>query len=490
MLCKKTFNDSMDDILCKLMKKGAQINFKGEFGITPLMMACYFNDIELLSFLIGQNAKLDITNEDGDTPLSIAAYFNNAEIVKALVKQKPNEKNHKKNNYNESPLTIAETMGNKEIIDILRFYFEVDEEESDSIESSDEDDSYYSSFDEGSSEDEGSGNGIEEENCKIMSDKLEEKIKKILFKSVCSIKVTCNNNKEMCGTGFLVKLIIPSKENPLYGLITDDYVLTSEYLQSNSSFEVLLNNKTLKINLNNNKIIFTSELIGITFIQLTKLTDEKFFNDPDIDFLSPDTEKFDANDVIILTQDQSLSFESINYLSGFNYNLTTDEDEGLPGSPLFNYDFYSNNIKVLGVYKRGNVATSFNIIEEVIRMIYNKRYIYEINRARENPRVLNDNEIEELINHKLEETKLNNVFKCPYLELNKSVFFYKSNHGWYCTIRKNIKYDKENLKNYDWTFINPYEPIEKIIEKIGKGKLEHRHEVIIMWLKLSEFKYI
>jgi len=335
-----------------------------------------------------------------------------------------------------------------------------------------------------------SGNGIEEENCKIMSDKLEEKIKKILFKSVCSIKVTCNNNKEMCGTGFLVKLIIPSKENPLYGLITDDYVLTSEYLQSNSSFEVLLNNKTLKINLNNNKIIFTSELIGITFIQLTKLTDEKFFNDPDIDFLSPDTEKFDANDVIILTQDQSLSFESINYLSGFNYNLTTDEDEGLPGSPLFNYDFYSNNIKVLGVYKRGNVATSFNIIEEVIRMIYNKRYIYEINRARENPRVLNDNEIEELINHKLEETKLNNVFKCPYLELNKSVFFYKSNHGWYCTIRKNIKYDKENLKNYDWTFINPYEPIEKIIEKIGKGKLEHRHEVIIMWLKLSEFKYI
>jgi len=124
MLCKKTFNNSMDNILCELMNKGVQINFKGEFGITPLMMACYFNDIELLSFLIGQNAKLDITNEDGDTPLSIAAYFNNAEIVKALVKQKPNEKNHKKNNYNESPLTIAETMGNKEIIDILRFYFE------------------------------------------------------------------------------------------------------------------------------------------------------------------------------------------------------------------------------------------------------------------------------------------------------------------------------------------------------------------------------
>ena len=322
-----------------------------------------------------------------------------------------------------------------------------------------------------------------------MDEELKGNTNNTLSKSVCLIKVTCNNNKEMRGTGFLVKLLIPSKKKPLYGLITNDYVLTSEYLQSNSSIEVLLNNKTLKINLNNNKFVFTSELIGITFIQLTKLTDEKFFNDPDIDFLSPDTEKFDAkNDVIIQTQDKSLTFESIKPLSGFNYSLKIDK--GLFGSPLLNYDSYSNNLKVLGIYKRGNVATSFNIIEEVIRMIYNKRYIYEINRARENPRVLNDDEIEELRNHKLEETKLNNVFKCPYLKLNKSVFFYKSNHGWYCTIRKNIKYDKENLKNYDWTFINPSEPIEKIIEKIGKGKLEHRHEVIIMWLKLSEFKYI
>ena len=337
-----------------------------------------------------------------------------------------------------------------------------------------------------------SGNGIEKENNMIRIDKLKETLK-----SVCSIKVTCNNNKEMCGTGFLVKLIIPLKENALYGLMTTNHVLTSEYLKFNKSIKIVVNNKTFEINLNNNNFVFTSELIDITFIQLT---DEKFFNNSDIYFLNPDIDKnktYEKKQISIpqytYAQKLFVSFGMINSLSGFNYIHTASTEYGSLGSPLLN-----NDLNIIGVYKckfkkkNGfiNVATNFSVIEDVIRVMYNKRYIYDINKAREKPRVLNDDELEELRNHGLETTKIYNVFRCQYLKSNKSVLFYKSNHGWYCTKQMKSKYDEENLEILKWTFINPYEPIKTIIKKIGKGKLEHRHEVIIMWLKLSEFMYI
>jgi len=485
MLCKKTFNDSVDNILCELMKKGAQINFKGEFGITPLMMACYFNDKELLSFLLEQNAKIDIMNEDEDTPLNIATYFKNVEIINTLVNS--GSKNVA-NKYNESALSIADEMDNEEIKKSLNNLYNVDGEETDSMDTSDSND-YYSSFSDDyySSFGEDSDYGVIEENCRIIEYQSETDIKNKIYKSICSIKVTNNNNKEICGAGFLVKLPIPSKEKCLYGLMTNNYILPSEYLQLNSSFEITINNKTFKINLNNNNFVFTSELIDITFIELT---DNQFFSDPDIDFLNPDiakSELYSNKEIIILTENKTLTFGSIKSLSGFNYNIA---DEGLPGSPLLNYDFNSDNLKITGILKGKKLATDFNIIEDVIRMIYNKRYIYDINEARENPRELNNDEKEELKSHGLEKTKINNVFKCRYLKSSKFVLFYKSNHGWYCTVQTKIMDEKESLKSLKWTFINPYEPIEKIIKKIVKKKLEHRHEVIIMWLKLSEFKYI
>jgi len=51
------------------------------------------------------------------------------------------------------------------------------------------------------------------------------------------------------------------------------------------------------------------------------------------------------------------------------------------------------------------------------------KYVYDIKKVNEKSKVLNDNEIEELKSNGLEKTILNNLFKCPSLKSNKSVFF-------------------------------------------------------------------
>ena len=114
------FNNSTEEILNKLLEKGADLNFESEFGITPLMMSCYFNNRELILYLIEHKADLNITNMDNDSPLVIATYFNNKNIINILVKN--NAKNFK-NKYNETAISIANTMSNDELLKILETYY-------------------------------------------------------------------------------------------------------------------------------------------------------------------------------------------------------------------------------------------------------------------------------------------------------------------------------------------------------------------------------
>jgi len=120
ILCKRKFEDTLKSTLDKLIEKGAKINFKGEFGITPLMMACYFNNTELVKYLIEKKADLNITNEDNDTPLIIATYFNNETIVNILLN---NESKNITNIYSETALMIADDMNNEKIKEKLKKHY-------------------------------------------------------------------------------------------------------------------------------------------------------------------------------------------------------------------------------------------------------------------------------------------------------------------------------------------------------------------------------
>jgi len=173
----------------------------------------------------------------------------------------------------------------------------------------------------------------------------------------------------------------------------------------------------------------------------------------------------------------------------------------------------------------------------LLNILFNKRYINDITKTRKTTRKLSNDEEKELENHglnKMEEIELENyglnemeekellcnIYKCPYFSENylAVMFYYRTNHGWYFTLRddNNIKNKKENvllLKTFPWIFINPYKKYEEIINEFKNlileeffneedkknningvlefyNHLDHRHELIISWLKASELMYM
>jgi hypothetical protein len=62
------------EIVQKLVGRGANVNSNDGLNGTPLHMACHKGHAKVAEFLIGHGAKLDIcSNEDGSTPLHIAS---------------------------------------------------------------------------------------------------------------------------------------------------------------------------------------------------------------------------------------------------------------------------------------------------------------------------------------------------------------------------------------------------------------------------------
>ena len=332
------------------------------------------------------------------------------------------------------------------------------------------------------------------------------KLLNISKKSVCFIKA-----KNSAGTGFLIKLLIPSIKQTIYGLITNNHVIHSDFIKNNKSFSIYLNQCPedsdsidsihYNISLDENYFIFTSELIDITFVQLPNI----YSKNPDFIFLDPCDCNCHNNELIYVFQypETIFSFATgfIESSVGYNYFHKASTNVGSSGAPLIN-----KNMKVIGIHKSGlpsknvNVATNINIVNYAINTLYNKNYINDIKKARASPKELSDDEKKELIKHGLKETSLPNMYKCLYSTSSLVMLFYRTNHGWYFTLKnkkeikylknkKKIKYVLKEVKLYNWILIDLYKKFEEIINECGE-KLEHQHELIILWLKISELMYI
>jgi len=310
--------------------------------------------------------------------------------------------------------------------------------------------------------------------------------------SICFI--ITNNNES--GTGFFVELPIPSKEKPMYGLMTNNHVLD---FKDGYSFSIILNNIEMKIELNEHDFKFTSKLIDVTFIQLNNEFINKIKSKiPRFKFLIPNYNNGKEDDIIYIFQYPKGKFSSakgtIQLISGFNYFHNASTDEGSSGSPLLNAD-----MDVVGIHKGGiinerkNIATNIKAIDYAIRTFYNKSYINSIDKTRLPIRELSDDEIKELKKHSLKKTGFPNIYECKYKkDPSLILLFSRTNHAWYyTTISKNEfkKMNEINYKYYAWNLINPHESVEEIINR-SEEKLEHLHELIIMWLKLSELMYM
>lgn len=99
----------------KLISNGANLDFQGNSGRTPLMEAIYFGHKEIAKELIMAGASLD-TQDDflGKTLLMHVATSGNKEIVVELIKA--GAKLDIQDNYGNTALILASDVGQKEIV--------------------------------------------------------------------------------------------------------------------------------------------------------------------------------------------------------------------------------------------------------------------------------------------------------------------------------------------------------------------------------------
>lgn len=102
-----------------LIKRGADINVKGNYGWTPLHVAALENAGEVAAILIEHGADINAENTNfGWTPLHAAALGNAGEIAAILIEYGADI--NAKDNDGESPLEVATTEGAHAVVATLR----------------------------------------------------------------------------------------------------------------------------------------------------------------------------------------------------------------------------------------------------------------------------------------------------------------------------------------------------------------------------------
>ncbi len=112
--------DNTVDIAKILLRHGANIESKTEYGATPLFHAAREGNTEIIEFFIKHGANVNAINNSNESPLYYAIKENVAEIVDVLLRNGANP-NHQSSNFN-SPL--LEAVNKKSSIDIVRLLLE------------------------------------------------------------------------------------------------------------------------------------------------------------------------------------------------------------------------------------------------------------------------------------------------------------------------------------------------------------------------------
>ncbi|ORY32047.1 ankyrin [Neocallimastix californiae] len=498
--CKKRNKELLK---CLLKYKKIDINEKMKYGINALMIACYFKEKDIVDLIIERNdVDLKIDDNKNNSPLHIACYLNNIEIVRSLVDViKKNKKNlsNVMNRYSDTPLCIAEKYKNEEMINCLYSNEDRDELETDDTDS----DSSLCMINENYCS-----------NSEIISNKNKER-------SICLIKV-----EKDYGTGSFIKIPIPSSKNPMRGIITNNHVINENKLKSGESFEIYKSseyNKPIQIKINDKNFVFTSELIDVTFIELSDETINEF-NPFFLNINNMDVRKDESIEILQFPKKElSTAHGNIEKIHSFNLYHNISTYFGSSGSPLLN-----RNYEVVGVHKSSikdknvNVAVKYSEIEFAIRTLYDNKDVYGIKKARESAKLLSEhemdilneyglklklssddiNELKEDINQlnisenekiiKLNELKIvqKSLFYCTF---SKNLLFYRTNYVWYVTYLSKedhnfiSKFNLDNIKCLNWY---PLISNSKELDNSIDSKIKGREFILITWLKLTELMYL
>lgn len=117
------------DTVRKMLRRGAKINGRNGYGLTPLMVAAQYarrSDPKMTAFLISKGARVNDTSLlNGDTPLMFASCAaglihedENVKIIKILLKN--GAKLRIRNKFGETALDIAKQCNARNIIKVLK----------------------------------------------------------------------------------------------------------------------------------------------------------------------------------------------------------------------------------------------------------------------------------------------------------------------------------------------------------------------------------
>lgn len=79
--------NSLDEVKY-LINNGADVNFQGYRGRTPLFIAAKYGNTEIAQYLISVGADVNIKDDDGLDPLHMSTFSDNPELSKILIESK------------------------------------------------------------------------------------------------------------------------------------------------------------------------------------------------------------------------------------------------------------------------------------------------------------------------------------------------------------------------------------------------------------------
>ena len=107
-------------ICAALLDRGAAVDQSSELGhnLTPLYLACRFNQFETAELLIARGANMEFVNrENGYVPLHVACLQGNINLVQLLLDQGADAKQVSRNGH--KPLQLASCQGHVDVAEML-----------------------------------------------------------------------------------------------------------------------------------------------------------------------------------------------------------------------------------------------------------------------------------------------------------------------------------------------------------------------------------
>lgn len=101
----------------ELLQQNVDLNIHNVYGDTPLMIAIYFNQEEIVEELLRHGAIIDYQAEDGRTALTEAIGYGRKNIVKILLQYQPNIDLQNQSGW--TPLLYAVVGRNQDIVEML-----------------------------------------------------------------------------------------------------------------------------------------------------------------------------------------------------------------------------------------------------------------------------------------------------------------------------------------------------------------------------------